>query len=75
MTSLKPMFSRALYVHCSIQVLSDFDSDKLLPWFNRNSSVGDEDATIVSGIVGDARDRVQTELDGQTRDTDSELSA
>ena len=45
------------------------------PDFSHNSGVGDKDAAIVSGLVGDARDRVQTELDGRTGDTDSELSA
>ncbi|KAF8805888.1 hypothetical protein BYT27DRAFT_7257811, partial [Phlegmacium glaucopus] len=40
----------------------------------RNAGVVDEDATIISGLVGEAKDRVQTELDGRTGDTDSELS-
>ena len=29
--------------------------------------------TIISGLVGQAKDRVQTELDGRTGETDSEL--
>lgn len=71
----KKLFSRALYVHFYIQVLSNFDFGELLLRFSHNSGVGDKDAAIVSGLVGDAKDRVQTELDGRTGDTDSELSA
>lgn len=46
-----------------------------LPFLSRNSGVVSKEVAIVSGIVGDAKDRVQTELDGRTGDTDSELSA
>jgi hypothetical protein len=47
----------------------------LWPFFSNNSGVVGKDAAIVSGLVGEAKDRVQTELDGRTGDTDSELSA
>ena len=47
----------------------------MLLWFSHNSGVCDKDAAIVSGLVGDTKDQVQTELNGQTGDTDSELSA
>ena len=46
-----------------------------LPFLSRNSGVISKEVAIVSGLVGDAKDRVQTELDGRTGDTDSELSA
>ena len=34
-----------------------------------------KEAAIISGLVGVAKDWVQMELDGQSVDTDSELSA
>jgi len=34
-----------------------------------------KEVAIVSGLIGEAKDQVQTELDGQTGDTDSNLLA
>ncbi|KAF8812652.1 hypothetical protein BYT27DRAFT_7220810 [Phlegmacium glaucopus] len=41
-----------------------FEKDKIFSQALRNAGVVDEDATIISGLVGEAKDRVQTELDG-----------
>jgi len=46
-----------------------------LPFVSHNSGVVSKEATIVSGLVGEAKDRVQMELDGRTGATDSELLA
>jgi hypothetical protein len=47
----------------------------LQPFFSYDSGAVGKDAAIISGLVGEAKDRVQMELDGQTGDTDSELLA
>ena len=46
-----------------------------MPFLSHNSGVVSKEAAIVSGLVGEAKVRVQTELDGRTGETDSELSA
>ncbi|KIK05918.1 hypothetical protein K443DRAFT_3478 [Laccaria amethystina LaAM-08-1] len=48
---------------------------KLFTCALHNSGVVSKQAAIVSGLVGEAKDQVQTELDGRTGDTDNELSA
>ena len=45
-----------------------------LSFLSHKSSMVSKEAAIVSGLVGEAKDRVQM-LDGQTGDMDSELSA
>jgi len=45
-----------------------------LSFLSHKSGVVSKEAAIVSGLVGEAKDRVQM-LDGQTGDMDSELSA
>jgi len=45
-----------------------------LSFLSHKSGVVSKEAAIISGLVGEAKDRVQM-LDGQTGDMDSELSA
>jgi hypothetical protein len=47
----------------------------LQPFFSHDSDAVGKDAADISGLVGEAKDWVQTEPDGQTGDTDSELLA
>jgi hypothetical protein len=69
----KKLFARAMYVIYSFKLLERGDHATTIIFIRHNAGIVNASTTIVSGLVGEAKDRVQTELDGRTGEMDSEL--
>ena len=62
-----------MYVLYSFKPLERDDHATTIIFIRHNAGIKNASTTIISGLVGEAKDCVQTELDGQTGETDSEL--